>query len=243
MHAGRRLRPAGPIAIIVVALVLVAMVPSAGDAATARAAAGPTNQGRRSVPSGWDWPSYGHDAQHTFHGRTTLTRSTARALKLAWTFPTGDAVTATPTVVGGSVFVGSWDGYFYDIALATGHLRWKFRLKTQPAVTPYPGEVPRDISSDGGLVTSSAWFQPGVVGQPDLVIFAGGYTLYALDAASGALVWEHDYTGLPEQPPNPTGDYTRIFSSPAVFDGKVIIGVDVDGDAPINVKPFIGAPG
>jgi len=128
------------------------------------------------------------------------------------------------------VFVGSWDGYFYDIALASGQLRWKFQLKAQPAVTPFPGEVPRDITSDGGLVTSSAWFQPGGVGQPDLVIFAGGYTMYALNAASGTLVWEHDYTGLPEQPPDPTGDYTRIFSSPAVFDGRVMFGVDVDGE-------------
>jgi outer membrane protein assembly factor BamB len=228
--ARRRLGLVGPIAVFAAVAVLAVTVPSAGEAATARTATATTGHGLRAVPSSWDWPSYGHDAQHTFHGRTTLTESTARTLKLAWTFPTGDAVTATPTVVGGSVFVGSWDGYFYDIALATGQLRWKFQLKAQPALTPYPGEVPRDISSDGGLVTSSAWFQPGGVGQPDLVIFAGGYTLYALNAASGALVWEHDYTGLPELPPDPTGDYTRIFSSPAVFDGKVMIGVDVDGE-------------
>ncbi len=25
------------------------------------------------APGPWDWPTYGHDAQHTFHGRTTLT--------------------------------------------------------------------------------------------------------------------------------------------------------------------------
>ena len=28
----------------------------------------------------WDWPSYGHDAQHTFHGRTTLTEASVRTL-------------------------------------------------------------------------------------------------------------------------------------------------------------------
>jgi PQQ-like domain len=88
-------------------------------------------------------------------GRSTLTMTTSRALQVAWTFPTGDAVTATPTVVGGSVFVGSWDGYFYDIALGTGQLRWKFQLKPQPAVTPFPGENPRDITSPTG-----AWSLP-----------------------------------------------------------------------------------
>jgi polyvinyl alcohol dehydrogenase (cytochrome) len=180
--------------------------------------------------SQWDWSSYGHDLTHSFAGRTTLTRTTAAQLAPAWTFPTGDAVTATPTVVEGSVYAGSWDGSFYALDLATGAMRWKFQLDAQPAVTPYPGQTPRDSTSDGGLVTSSAWFQPGGVGQPDLVIFAGGYTLYALDARSGALVWKHAYTGLPEQPPDPASDYTRIFSSPVVANGDVLFGVDVDGN-------------
>jgi hypothetical protein len=52
--------------------------------------------------SSWDWPTYGDNAQHTFAGQTTLTSASVRSVKKAWFFPTGDAVTATPTVVGGS---------------------------------------------------------------------------------------------------------------------------------------------
>ena len=181
------------------------------------------------VPGPWDWPTYGHDAQHTFNGRTTLTATTARTLRQAWFFPTGDAVTATPTVVDGTVYVGSWDDYFYALDIATGTLRWKVRLNSQDAVTPYPGEKPRDTTSDGGLVTSSAWFEPADATRPALLIFGGGYTLYALVAATGAVFWEHDYTGRPEQPPDPDHDGARIFSSPVVVDGAVIFGVDVDG--------------
>jgi polyvinyl alcohol dehydrogenase (cytochrome) len=177
----------------------------------------------------WDWPSYGHDAQHSFDGLTTLTESSVASLRQAWFFPTGDAVTATPTVVNGTVYVGSWDGYFYAVDLRTGLLRWKYQLNPQAAITPYPGETPRDIGSDGGLVTSSAWYEPAGEGHPDLVIFGGGYTLYALNAHSGTLFWSHDYTGRPDLPPDPIHDYTRIFSSPVVSDGKVIFGVDVDG--------------
>ena len=177
---------------------------------------------------GWDWPTYGHDAQHTFAGRTTLTETTVKTLKKAWFFPTGDAVTATPTVVGGTVYVGSWDDCFYALDLETGSVRWKIRLKSQNAVTPYPGETHRDISSDGGLVTSSAWFEPGGGTRPPLVIFGGGYTLYALNAETGAVYWEHDYPGRPGTP-QPDLDGTRIFSSPVVADGNVIFGVDVDG--------------
>ena len=180
-------------------------------------------------PGPGDWPTYGHDAQHTFHGETTLTEASVPTLQQAWSFPTGDAVTATPTVVDGTVYAGSWDDVFYAVDLATGHLEWKYHLSPQDAVTPYPGERVRDDSSDGGLVTASAWFQPGDGTRPDLVIFAGGYTLYALDAHTGALYWRHDYTGQPSLPPRPNIDGARIFSSPVVADGKVLFGVDVDG--------------
>ena len=177
----------------------------------------------------WDWPTYGHDAQHTFHGRTTLTEKTARSLSVAWFFRTGDAVTATPTVVDGTVYVGSWDDTFYALNLETGKPRWRYRLRRQDAVTPYPGQRPRPLTSDGGLVTSSAWYQPGNGTRPDLVIFGAGYTLYALNAASGALYWRHDYTGRPGRPPDPDTDGTRIFSSPVVVGDKVLFGTDVDG--------------
>jgi polyvinyl alcohol dehydrogenase (cytochrome) len=181
------------------------------------------------IPGPWDWPTYGHDAQHTFDGRTTLTESTAKTLRQAWFFPTADAVTATPTVVNGVVYVGSWDDYFYAVSLETGKLLWKRRLQSQNAVTPYPGEPHRNMTSDGGLVSSSAWFQPGSTTRPSLVIFGGGYTLYALNAATGAVYWKHDYTGQPGRPPDPNEDGTRIFSSPVVSDGLVLFGVDVDG--------------
>lgn len=182
------------------------------------------------VPGMWDWPTYGHDAQHSFHGRTTLTSSSVAHLAKAWFFPTGDAVTATPTVVDGTVYFGSWDTNFYAVNLATGHLEWKTALNRQDAVTPYPGEVPRDSGSDGGLVTSSAWFQPGNGVRPDLVILGGGYTLYALNAHTGAIYWQHAYTGRPGTPPQPNTDGARIFSSPVVSQGKVLFGLSVDGE-------------
>ncbi len=203
----------------------------AGYAASLPAPAGTataSGSGGAVTVSPWDWPSFGHDAQHTFHGRTTLTAASARTLKAAWFFPTGDAVTATPTVVGDTVYVGSWDDYFYALNLRNGALRWKVRLHSQNGITPYPGQQPRDASSDGGLVTSSAWYQPASGSRPALVIFAGGYTLYALHAATGAVYWEHEYPGTPGRP-DPDHDSTRIFSSPVVVDGKVIVGVDEDG--------------
>jgi len=186
---------------------------------------GPTGA---SVPAA-DWPSFGDGPQHTFTGLTELTPSSVATLRPAWRFPTGDAVTATPTVVGDTVYVGSWDRFFYAVSLRTGRLRWRYRLQDQPSVTPYPGEKTRNVGTDGGLVTSSAWYEPGGGRRPALVIFGGGYTLYALAARTGHLYWSHDYTGLPALPADPTGDGARIFSSPVVVGTKVLFGVDVDG--------------
>ncbi len=227
-----------------VALVLSALLAACGGSSAPSAATGSTTPptpatsgtvpavpSAPATPGPWDWPTYGHDAQHTFHGRTTLTPTIVKTLRKAWLFPTGDSVTATPTVVDGVVYVGSWDDYFYAVNLETGKLRWKTRIKSQNGVKPYPGEVHRDLTSDGGLITSSAWYEPPSGTRPALVIFGGGYTLYALNAATGAVYWEHDYTGRPDRPPEPDLDGTRIFSSPVVDDGIVLFGVDVDGAA------------
>ena len=64
--------------------------------------------------------------------------------------------------------------------------------------------------------------------RPALVIFGGGYTLYALDAATGAVYWEHDYPGARAAPtPTPTAPASsRRRWSPT---GVVLFGVDVDG--------------
>ena len=220
---GRRARFAtrGAVTLLVASIALTTVPPDAAPA---------TARPLTAIGAG-DWPTYGHDAQHTFHAATTLTPSQIPSMRKAWKFHTGDAVTATPTVVAGAVYVGSWDGYFYAIDLRTGALRWKFQLDAQPAVLPQPGVIPRPNTSDGGLVTSSAWFEPGTAHRPDLVIFGGGYTLYALNAQTGKLFWKHPYTGRPDLPPDPVRDGTRIFSSPVVADGKVLFGVSVDGAA------------
>ncbi len=196
----------------------------------------------RHTPATWGvkkWASFGNGSEHDFVTHTSLTPANVGTLHEAWFFPTGDAVTATPTIVGGVAYFGSWDTKFYAVDMATGKLRWSYQLDSQTAVTPYPGENPRNIGSDGGLVTSSAWYQPADRSHPNLVIFGGGFTLYALDASTGTLFWKHVYDGMPSLPPSPTTDQTRIFSSPIVEDGNVYVGVDTDGEA--NEQGYIVA--
>ena len=212
---------------ILLAVVLVSAGCSAGSATLADSSSTTTTTQAPLPPD--SWASYGNGPQHTFSGPTTLTASTVGSLQKAWFFPTGDAVTATPTVVGGVAYFGSWDTTFYAVDVDTGALRWSYQLDSQTGVTPYPGQNPRTMDSDGGLVTSSAWYEPGAGSRPNLVIVGGGYTLYAINADTGQLYWKHVYDGLPEKPPSPTTDPTRIFSSPIVVDGNVYIGTSTDG--------------
>lgn len=218
-------------------LAVAVAVLGVGTAQVARAGVGPSG----THITAEDWPQYGHDSQRSFVGQTTLNPLSVQALAPKWFFRTGDAVTAEPTVVAGTVYVGSWDGNFYALDANTGALRWKYALDQQPAVFPHttgrsPADGLNDFSSDGGIVTSSATFVPGDGRHPDLLLVGGGFTLYALRAGDlgpdqSRLYWKHVYSGLPERSPDPQHDPTRIFASPAVVGDQVLAGVSTDGES------------
>lgn len=222
------------VSIGVLAVVLVGPAPALGKT---------TDVGR------YDWPTYGHDLNRTFHGSTELNRSSVGSLESRWFFRTGGPVTANPIRVGNTIYVGSWDGCFYAIDVRTGRARWSYGVALdQPAIIPRPkpGPCPRTVIknedfSDGGYITSSAYFLEGNRQRPDLVIFGGGFTLYALVAndlttrggrrfKAGQVYFERKFTGTG---PVPIGrparplrtDQTRIFSSPAVVGKRVFFAV------------------
>jgi glucose dehydrogenase len=182
-----------------------------------------------------NWPMYGKDPSHSFSN--PLTQINARnvaSLTPAWTFPTGDAVTASPAVVDGVVYVGSWDGFFYAIDAGTGELRWKVQADCQPSVVPLPQvcggpaagtSSPNRFQTPGGIITSSA----AVV--DDRVYFGGGRTLYSVSARDGQVVWKHVICGNPEDTNclSDQNDPLQILSSPVVSGGKIYVGVSTGG--------------
>jgi glucose dehydrogenase len=172
-----------------------------------------------------DWPMYGRNLRHTFSNDESLINpSNVSNLNLAWTFTTGDAVSASPTV-----------GYFYAIDAHSGSQKWKFQVDCQNSVIPVPPQClpagtppPPRLTTDGGLITSSA----AVIANK--VYFAGGKTLYSLNANDGSLRWKLVICGNPEAPncASDANDPSRIFSSSALFGGLLFIGHTVDGVAP-----------
>src|SRR5438445_8205416 len=186
-----------------------------------------------SLAAGLDWPMYGRDLKHSFTNADSLINpSNVTLLAPAWDFTTGDAVSASPAVVDGVVYVGSWDGFFYALDAASGALKWSFQVDCQSTVQPIPAQCPGGPSAppdraetDGGLITSSAAVVDG------RVYFAGGKTVYCLNAADGSLVWKKVICANPEAPncESDAADPTRIFSWPAVSKRRVYIGHTTDG--------------
>ena len=155
-----------------------------------------------------DWPMWGRDHARSFSTEcTTLDTANATNLRRIWFFNTHDVVTATPAVVGNTVYVGDWSGRFYALRRSDGTRRWVRRTKVHPRV--YAGQI----------VSSAAVAR---VGGQQTVFFGGGKTMYALRASDGSLRWSRELGRTGDD-----NDPTEIESSPVVVGNTVIVGWDV----------------
>jgi len=158
-----------------------------------------------------DWPTFLHDNQRTAAASdTTITTGNASQLTKKWAFQTGGPIAASPTVVGGIVYVGSWDGYEYALNATTGALVWKHFLgqTTAPCYPQLAG------------VSSAADVENGVV-----YVGGGDSNWYALNAATGAVLWSV-FVG-----DNTKGWYN--WASPLIYNGYAYIGTSSVGDCPL----------
>jgi len=110
--------------------------------------------------------------------------------EVRWQFLTEGPVRLAPTLAEGAVLVGSDDGFVYCLNAADGALRWRFRAG------------PADERALGNGQMISLWpVRTGVVVHQG-VAYAGagvfpaeGLLLHALDAATGAVLWQNDAYG------------------------------------------------
>ncbi|WP_218278823.1 PQQ-dependent dehydrogenase, methanol/ethanol family [Pseudomonas sp. MYb185] len=166
-----------------------------------------------------DWPLHGNTAGETRYAPlATIDRGNVERLGLAWHFrfdrPRG--VQATPIMVDGTLYVsGPW-GVVYALDARTGSLRWQH----DPLVPPAKAAISCcDVVNRGVAVEDGKVFVGTIDGR-----------LQALDATSGALLWE-TLTVDPEQP------YT-ITGAPRTAAGLVMIG---NGGAEFGVRGYISA--
>lgn len=118
----------------------------------------------------------------------------------AWTYATSAAIHGAAAVVDGYIYFGTTDGQLYALSLSGTDLRWP--------VIQTPGSISRSIAAADGVVYAGSGGGPA----------SDNGTLWAVDAASGQVLWSADL-----EPGNT--------SSPTVADGKVYVGSGLDGGA------------
>ena len=161
-----------------------------------------------------DWPTYLHDNQRTSASNETIfSPSNAAQLAKVWSYQTGGGVAAESVIVGGVVYVGSWDGNMYALNAGTGALIWKTFLGQTVAPLCDPVTVG---------ITSTATVQNGIV-----YVGGGDAYWYALDASTGNILWRV-FTG----DNSPTGGHVN-WSSPLIYNGYAYIGVASNCDNPL----------
>jgi polyvinyl alcohol dehydrogenase (cytochrome) len=174
--------------------------------------------------SGCDWTTYLSSNGRTGwnRGENAFTPAAAAKLHLAWkTSDSGQpesGVFSQPIVWNARVYWGSFDGY--ERATDTsGHGVWKRFL----GHTVAPGCV--DPSS-AGVISTATITTDVAVGTAKSVLYVGGgdSKVYALNAATGAVLWSHSIGSNPDH---------FLYSSPAVFGKSVYIGVASFGDCPL----------
>jgi outer membrane protein assembly factor BamB len=158
---------------------------------------------------------YGYDvSRSSINNEKVLSPSNIGRLSKLWSFKTQDVIAAPATVVGYTVYIGSWDGYEYAIDSQTGALNWKTFLGKTVA---HPWCSPPKLG-----VSSGATYDNGV-----LYIGGGDSYWYALDARTGNILWKI-FTG----DNSATGGYYN-WASPLIYKGYAYVGIASEGDCPL----------
>jgi len=97
----------------------------------------------RCLPREWPTHGFGPKNRRASPFETPITPATVGDLELAWELDIGRAVTSTPTVAHGLVYVAAWDGRLYALNPKNGKIKWTFDsegvglagLQSSPAVT------------------------------------------------------------------------------------------------------------
>jgi outer membrane protein assembly factor BamB len=161
------------------------------------------------------WTGYLYDAARDGYNsaETLLTQQTYPSLKKVWSVSASGPVSDQPVVANGVTYWGSWDGLLHASS-ATGASLWTADLG-----------VTTDNSCDptsAGVASSPA--VGAINGQPTIFVAGGDSRLYAVNAASGGVIWS---TSLGTTPSH------FLWASPLIYNGAIYEGVSSFGDCPL----------
>ncbi|MGE3692590.1 MAG: PQQ-dependent dehydrogenase, methanol/ethanol family [Novosphingobium sp.] len=167
-----------------------------------------------------DWPNHNGDAAETAFSRLDqINRDTVKRLGLAFSLdlPGETTLEATPIAVAGKLYFTGTHAQVYAVDGKTGQQLWKYDPETWKR---NPWMLTQNFAANRGAAFA------------DGRIFAASLDgrLFALDAATGKLVWETQTV--------PPQSHQFITGAPRVFRGKVIIG---QAGADFGERGFVAA--
>jgi outer membrane protein assembly factor BamB len=179
--------------------------------ATAARAAGPLTG---------SWSAYLSGPLHTSYSRsqTAITPGNAAQLVQKWSQSLGAPYLASPTVAGGSVYIGTARGWFYRLGVHTGKVLAKIYIGRQPTLT---------CPARGVSATATVARDPRTHALTVYVAGGNGY-LYALRATTLTRQWR----SVIAIPSRKISNYYN-WSSPTVAHGKIYVGVSSNCDQPL----------
>jgi polyvinyl alcohol dehydrogenase (cytochrome) len=185
--------------------VLEPVQPSAGSCGNPQAAIAPSTK---------DWNGWGADLSNSRFqpaARAGITADQVPLLKLKWAFvfPNAPRSWAQPTVVGGRVFVPSFNRLVYSLDAQSGCQYWAFEaeapVRTAVFVAQLPGQ-PKKYAAFFGDQSANA---------------------YAVDAATGKLLWKVHIDRHP---------HAKIVGALEYYDGYVIVPLTGGDESGLDAK-------
>jgi outer membrane protein assembly factor BamB len=164
-----------------------------------------------------EWPMYGHDTAHTgVSEENAFTAANVGALAPQWQQDlgtSGSPPAGSPTVADGRVFAGSSVGQgdnFFAFDVATGAQLWSADLDRRVGNCGPFSEI--------GIPSTAA------VSGSTLVVGGGNAAYYALDTATGRILWKHSVAE-----PGPSA---YAWESPLIRGDRVYVGIAAQCDNP-----------
>jgi outer membrane protein assembly factor BamB len=163
-----------------------------------------------------DWPTYLFDNTRSGYNSTDtiINPSSASHLKLHWTATTKGVISAQPVEANNMIYWGSWNKGTEHATDLNNNSIWETTLGTTTDYQCDPSHV--GVSSTATVAT--------INGQSMLFVGGGDAKFYALNAATGTILWS---TPLGSSPSH------FLWSSPALFNGNIYEGVASFGDCPL----------
>lgn len=173
----------------------------------------------RAVSTG-DWPTYlGDNGRSGYNSaETAINPATVSNLQLLWQYNANGSISTQPIVANGMIYWGSWDGVEHATSL-NGTSTWTKNSGVTSVPTCFP---PTSV----GVASSATVASVVINGTLTPVVYVGGgrAQFLALNANTGAVIWKTQLGVSPNH---------FIWSSPAVYNGSVYIGLASFGDCPL----------